>query len=43
MPKWIEDILNFLTGVVLWRRLISLLLQMWFNFCVTYEIMRNRL
>lgn len=35
--------IEFLTGVILLRRLASLPLQMQFNFCVTYEIMRNRL
>lgn len=43
VPKWIKYLLNFLTGVILWRRLISLLPQMQFNFCVAYEIMRSRL
>lgn len=41
VTEWIKDLLNFLAGMILWRRLISLLPQIQFSFCVTYEIMRN--
>lgn len=41
VSEWIKDLLNFLTGMILWRRSISLLPQIQFNFCASYGIMRN--
>lgn len=40
VSEWIKDLLNFLTGMILWRRLIFLLPQTQFKFFFTYEIMR---
>lgn len=41
VSEWIKDLLNFLTVMILWKRLISLTPPFLYNFCVIYEIMRN--
>lgn len=41
VSEWIKEVLNFLTVMILWKRLISPTPPILYNFCVIYGIMRN--